>query len=297
MYLKVKINHNIFLDEQNCRVNVDELNRLGFTIIRGIHKDTLNALKADTTAFIKDIKKKQPAKNELYNLINSETSIRRKSNEIVDRYLTPWVKKVFNLNEVDFYPVSHIIKPFGMKSEIWHQDAAIVDETKDYSLNVWMPLVDSKYLNGCLWVIPGSHMFNNHHRVFGNGAITKEVLKGVKMHPVYMKRGDILLFHRNIVHGSSNNYLPWDRIAIEGVLMNKNATFIKYFATEENNQLKRYRVEKELFLNDDPKQFVSENNYEYDTIIPKERTEIIADFYSQLNQFEEHSQHLPDGKW
>jgi hypothetical protein len=245
---------NIFRAFDGNRIR--ELKYLGYTRIGQMEKDVLVNLKRVSIQLINETKKKYP-KGELFNLINCDLETKLASNRMVDQYLNPYLRKVIDTEKVDIYPVAHIIKPFGIKGDIWHQDAAIVDERKDYSLNAWMPLVNSNKLNGCLWIFPGSHINTNFARQFGYNPIQNNLLKSLKkyMIPVPVKAGEILLFHRSSIHGSSANWLPMNRIAIESIVVPKDVQFYNFHRDENivKNKVLGYQVEMKHFLKARPK--------------------------------------------
>jgi hypothetical protein len=234
-----------------------ELKYLGFTKIGKLDKLTLNRLNDDTRLFINQTKNKFP-KGELFNLINSDFNTKSQSNKIIDTYLNNYLKTILDLNKVDVYPVSHIVKPFGLKSSIWHQDSAIVDERESFSLNAWVPLVNSNLLNGCLWIFPGSHISNNFARQFGYNPIQGKLLRNLRKYlkPIYVEAGEIVLFHRNLIHGSSINWLPFDRIALESVVVSKNAQLYNFHREESMapNKVLGFKVTTNHFYKENPKE-------------------------------------------
>jgi len=120
----------------------------------------------------------------------------------------------------------------------WHQDNAVLTQDADATnvLTVWIPLVDATIENGCLIVIPGSHRDSNlsapqKNDNVGNSSITtgdSSLASTLAQHcptqggalripdsiidcyrdtivPVPVKRGDILMFHRRLMHASLPN--------------------------------------------------------------------------------------------
>lgn len=245
---------NLF--KENDPVKTKELKYLGFTKVGHLDPEALKELKRETSDLLKQLKK-EDAGNELLNLINAEFATKTASNQMVGKYFTPFLKTVINTEVADIHPVSHIIKPFGLKSAIWHQDSSIVDERTDFSLNAWTPLVNSHRLNGCIWVFPGSHYNTNHARQFGYNPVEKGLLRTLRpyMVPIFVDAGEVLLFHRNIIHGSSRNWLPMNRVAIESVIVPKNVQFYNYHREESvsKDKILGFQVEMEHFLREQPK--------------------------------------------
>jgi len=85
------------------------------------------------------------------------------------------------------------IKPPSKKSSLNpHQDAPVIDETKDNGLFVWIPLSDITKKNGAIMVMPGSHLWGNHERSLNVSwplePHTKLLWK--HMHPIYLNKFD-----------------------------------------------------------------------------------------------------------
>lgn len=239
----------------------------GYVRIGKLDIKTFIQFKEESTALVNKHKKAFP-KGELFNLINSNFHIKTSSNSLVDKYLNPYLKEVLNTNTVDVYPVSHIIKPFGWHSGIWHQDSAVVNENHDFSLNAWMPFVDSHRLNGCIWAIPGTHIAKNFKRQFGFNPVEGDFLKKIikYMKPIEVKAGEVLLFYRNIIHGSSRNWLPFSRIAAESLITSKNAQFVNFHREDalHENKIIEYKVPVTHFLKENPKEDFYDSNTPYD---------------------------------
>ncbi|MCB9186648.1 MAG: phytanoyl-CoA dioxygenase family protein [Flavobacteriales bacterium] len=176
----------------------------------------------------------------------------------MNEYMVPFLTKALGTALVDIFPVSHIIKPFGVRGDIWHQDSSLVDERRDFALNAWMSFTDSNRINGCLWAIPGSHMNSNHFRQFGVNPITgsfKEELRKL-MVPIPSKAGEVILFNRSLIHGSSFNWLPFNRIASECLIVNKGAILYNYHRDKSlaMNRIIGFQVPPEHFLKENPKE-------------------------------------------
>lgn len=245
----------------------EELDALGYTVIGKLEESAINELQKVTSKFLKEVELKCPD-GQLYNLINAELDIKLESNRIVDKYLNGFLKEVFDLNQVDIYPVSHIVKPFGPQSSIYHQDSSIVDERTNYSLNAWVPLVKSSKINGCMWFLPGSHKTQNHFRQFGFNPFVGKLLRQVKplLQSFPVEAGEVVVFHRNLIHGSSINYLPKNRVALESVVLNKNVQLYNFHREEaiSKNKVLGYKVDMNHFLRASPKEDFYAKRYEYD---------------------------------
>jgi hypothetical protein len=268
---------NIFIEHSFNQ----QLEENGFVKIAIFNKEELSLVKNSSINFIKN-SKSILSKSELSNYINHPIyRFKKESNELVDLLLCQKIKPYLDVEKVEVLPVSHIIKPFGKRSSIWHQDSAIVDERQDISLNAWMPISNSTILNGCLWVIPGSHRLKNFKRQFGWNPVTTEFHHSIKKSfvPVFLKKGEVLFFHRNMIHGSSANLLPFPRIALEGIIVNKGAQFMNFHRDNilYDNQIIGYKVSPSHFLKENPKEDFYSGELEFE-LFPNESINQIQDY-------------------
>lgn len=250
--------------------NQKELKYLGYTVMDVFPRKKLKYWRNKSNKFLNEVKY-QFYNGEIYNLINStyiETKLQ--TNKMVDESLCAYIKDNYDTSKIEVLPVSHILKPFGKKGSVWHHDSSVVDERFDFSLNVWMPFVNSHKLNGCLWMFPGSHINDNYFREFAYNYIVGGIYEEMRkyMVPLKVKAGSIVLFHRNIIHGSSNNWLPMDRIAMEALIINKGAQMRVYRRDETiiNNKILGYKVDTEHYLSEDTMKNFYSGEYLYDLI-------------------------------
>lgn len=112
-----------------------------------------------------------------------------------------------------------------------HQDWTLVDESRFWGINIWIPLVDITTENGSFCVVPYSH------RAIGNirgtnidmpyGAFGSQWEKS-HTKPLYVKAGDAILFDHRLVHFSPPNISPKDRIAVGHVLVPEQAPLLHF---------------------------------------------------------------------
>ncbi|MCB0538759.1 MAG: phytanoyl-CoA dioxygenase family protein [Bacteroidetes bacterium] len=270
----------------------DELKYLGYTKIGSLYSESLSELKKQTKHLLSEAKANNPNAQKLFNLINANLSLKQRSNAIVDEFLVSRLKQILDEKEVDIYPVSHILKPFGKKSAIWHQDSSVVDESKHFSLNAWSSLVNSNKLNGCLWVFPGSHINTNYYRQFGYVSIV-DYIKNIKHYlvPIYAKAGEIVLFHRNLIHGSGMNFLPFPRVAVEALITPCGAQLYNFHRDDklEKGKLMGFEVPPEHFLKASPKEDFYSGEFSYDLYTSLSKSEIVAKLKSEMPKFIAHA--------
>ena len=93
----------------------------------------------------------------------------------------------------------------------WHQDTVSVLPEADQTnqLTVWLAITDANVKNGCLVSIPGSHCEGAHRHQPGQIAreptIPESIINGRKGIPLPMKRGGLIIFHKQNIHSSLPN--------------------------------------------------------------------------------------------
>lgn len=92
----------------------------------------------------------------------------------------------------------------------WHRDSRYWNFARPELVSAWLALGDEQPDNGCLWVIPGSHLVNiqptqlNELQFLRTDLQTNEGLLASAI-PVPLNRGDLLLFHSNLFHAAGRN--------------------------------------------------------------------------------------------
>jgi ectoine hydroxylase-related dioxygenase (phytanoyl-CoA dioxygenase family) len=131
-----------------------------------------------------------------------------------------------------------------------HQDISMVDESISGTTFLWIPTVDIDDKNGAILVLPGSHIWATWQKTH-NRDITplKKNAKWLleKMIPVYMNRGDVLLFDASLIHGSLPNISPKERIAMNTSIIPKNTQMVHY---EKNSSTPKGMIEKYIIDTD-----------------------------------------------
>lgn len=103
---------------------------------------------------------------------------------------------------------SFIVKGADEKSVLkMHQDMTLVDESVFTGINIWIPLIDLTTENGAIEVLPRSHRLFKTYR----GASLPDIYDGIEasvhkvMTPLYLKKGEAVIFDQSIIHYSPAN--------------------------------------------------------------------------------------------
>ena len=90
----------------------------------------------------------------------------------------------------------------------WHQDWAYGGSTNDDILTVGIAINDVTVSNGCLLVVPGSHLRQIWDHYQGDefvGAVTDPAFDPSGAVPIELKAGSISIHHIRLLHGSAPN--------------------------------------------------------------------------------------------
>jgi len=133
-----------------------------------------------------------------------------------------------------------------------HQDWNLVDENKNRSYNLWIPLVDVNVKNGAVFVLPQSHNKIPTYRGPGIPSIFKNIEKEVweNLLPLEMKSGDALLYDHALLHASPVNQTDKIRLGVVCGIIPENVPMQMYFGAD--GEIKTYKVNEDFFLDKDP---------------------------------------------
>jgi hypothetical protein len=145
---------------------------------------------------------------------------------------------------------SFIAKGKGAKGTLQpHQDWNIVDEEKFRSFNIWVPLVDLTDSNGVIKILPQSHAWLTTYRsanissAFGN----LNDLLWQKMQPLYMKKGEALIYDHRLLHASGENASDEIRLAaVYGIIPDQSGML--YYHKADDKTVEVFESNPEFFL-------------------------------------------------
>ncbi len=110
-------------------------------------------------------------------------------------------------DDVRLYWEQSVAKPPEARTELpWHQDNGYTPLLPEQYLTCWLALDDADVDNGCIWVIPRSHLNGTaEHRDGGSGPFRVGQVGDTGAVPVTVARGDVLCFSSLIMHRSGPN--------------------------------------------------------------------------------------------
>lgn len=181
-----------------------------------------------------------------YSLIDNDFHQNQNIRNTLSKILLPFYELYFqNYRTIT---ESFLAKPAYTKDELLlHQDWCYTDESKFNAYNIWIPLTDVDENNGAMFFLPGSHRWFHNYRsgTLPTARISMTEVDTVKI--VCMKRGQALVFHPAVFHGSFPNHSQKNRIVTTATVMEKNAPFL-YYHRENENQVVAIEMEDEALL-------------------------------------------------
>ncbi|MCC7454239.1 MAG: phytanoyl-CoA dioxygenase family protein [Crocinitomix sp.] len=174
-------------------------------------------------------------------------AFRKKTSDFIKEIVEPHVKNI--LFNYKLLGGSYVVKPANGKGILQaHQDWNLVDEEKNRSYNLWIPLVDVNIENGAVFVLSGSHTKNKSYRGPGIPSPFKNIEQKLWKYltPLPMKAGEALLYDHALLHGSPSNQTANARLGVViGIV--KEGVDLQIFGNDKGI-IKTYRCDENFFL-------------------------------------------------
>ncbi len=186
-------------------------------------------------------------------MFSLDLTIRRKIDTAVQRFLTP--KLIAHLADYRGVVGNCVVKEHsraGTEVPV-HQDWTFVDEAEMCSVNVWCPLVDTSSVNGALHIFKGSHRLLRVLRgpFFPNPYVDlADTISSHYMTEVPLRAGEAIIYDHSLVHASPPNLSEKTRVAVNLVLVPREAQIIHCYLDTQNPQAQPeiYEVDDAFFL-------------------------------------------------
>lgn len=116
---------------------------------------------------------------------------------------------------------------------MWHQDAPLWPILAPMTeVTAWVALDDVDVDNGCMWMVPGSHLWGNHMDFIREHVRTFDAMPAqfqghrVEVRPCPVKKGEVHYHHALTWHGSPDNKSPRPRRAIAIHYMTEETRYV-----------------------------------------------------------------------
>ena len=161
-----------------------------------------------------------------------------------------------------------------------HQDCSIIDEYKGTTSYAWMPTVTMNDDNGTFYAIPGSHLWAAWQRSSQHPSWPLKKYSQLlwdNMIPIYVNKGDLLLFDSALIHASGDNKTNEKRIAFNACIIEKEAQHVQYVLDKNTpkGKIEKYLVDLDFWY--EGNLWGRPNGYEKiveDVIYPNELNEV-----------------------
>ena len=148
---------------------------------------------------------------------------------------------------------SFIVKGADEKSVLkMHQDMTLVDESVFTGINIWIPLIDLTTENGAIEVLPRSQRLFKTYR----GASLPDIYDGMEarvhqvMTPLYLKKGQAVIFDQSIIHYSPANRSGKVRPVINTFITHQDAGIrICYWDKTTPNEIELFEQDPDFMVN------------------------------------------------
>lgn len=217
-------NADIISQLKQCVANIE------FDFSNNLNRELCNY---DTSLFETDLKKKQ-------SLFTQVKSIFAKELQLILPDFKPlminyWTKKPGN-GEVEI-----------------HQNWSHIDESKNRSYSIWIPLQNCDHQNGTMHVIPYSHLLFKKPRGLNSSdylfrGIPQNIL--YKLHiEIKLKVGEFVVFDDALLHYTSANQSNTNRDAVQLVVVPENAQAKFYHKNWETGMIDEYNADDSFYRN------------------------------------------------
>ena len=114
-------------------------------------------------------------------------------------------------SDIDCFLSQFIFKNPGAWGQPWHQDSSYFPFDKEPQVGVWIATSKATLENGCLVVLPESHLEPLHEHLPDDRKNSNYGYTEIKDHdfskeiPMLLNKGDVLIFHSFLMHKSYDN--------------------------------------------------------------------------------------------
>jgi ectoine hydroxylase-related dioxygenase (phytanoyl-CoA dioxygenase family) len=173
---------------------------------------------------------------------------KKQVHELVLSYFKPLIGEQLD----NYVPVTgnFVTKRSGKNGEVCpHQDWSVTDEEYFRGVNIWVPFVDTNEENGAIYIVKGSHLLPPGKR---GSYVPTYFNQNIFSHyhdftPVFMRKGQALIYDLRCIHASPPNVSGQTRIAAGCACAPGEAQLVHHYYDSQKNALKTYHVTPEFF--------------------------------------------------
>jgi len=219
-----------------------QFNRDGFVVLPFLDAGEVKAL----TEFFYTLHPKTPAG--FYSSTFSDDMLFKKTiTDFAEKIYAPKIESHFH--GIKKLGASFLCKSPGAESKMpVHQDWTVVNESKFYSVTIWVPLTDTDESNGAMKVLRGSHWFTHTLRSPNMPSEYENVKDEIwnAMETLPLRAGEAFIFNHALIHASSPNTTSKERLAITYGIAPKDAQLYLYLQNG-NGRVEKYNMPDDMF--------------------------------------------------
>ncbi len=133
----------------------------------------------------------------------------------------------------------------GGKATPWHQDAEYWPIRPLETCTVWIAIDESNQENGCLQVVPGSHLnreiyeheYDGDEKIVLSRQISKQYMEKTQLKPIALKPGMLSIHDAFIIHGAEPNNSGKRRAGLTFRYMPSSSFFDRDLAKRQSKEL------------------------------------------------------------
>ena len=168
----------------------------------------------------------------------------------VNRVILP---KIFDIENIYHNLLNVLVIKYNIdkKDFFAHQDIPLVEESEAPTTYAWIPTTDINEKNGALLVLPKSHKCFRWQRIHDqNNSPLREIRNNLLeyMIPIYLNKGDLILFDNSLIHASAPNITNEVRVAMNTGIAPKYSPLIHYQKIQKSkNKIEKYYVDEDFW--------------------------------------------------
>ncbi len=175
----------------------------------------------------------------IISLNHSSPTTRKEFNDFINNTLAEYLNETFSDYKIIFS--SYIAKLKDKSATIgFHQEPTLVDPEESDEFTLWIPLEDIGEGDGCLILLPLSHLWANRINYHSYRPPYLDQLKKNIFDKIIAKKGEAILFYNRLIHASLENLNKKTRVAISIKLAKKDAQIYSYFKSESPGMVDQF---------------------------------------------------------
>lgn len=184
-----------------------------------------------------------------YSLLENDFETNRQTCDYIKETLHPFYEAHFTGYRT--ITESFLVKPANTTDELLlHQDWCYTDEKQHPAYNIWIPLDDTSENNGAMFFLPGSHLWFHNFRSASlpSARVSSKFFSSGELITVPVKRGQALLFHPAVFHGSFPNHTQKHRVIVTATLLPEHAPLLYFHQGDAAGEVNVFHLDDAALL-------------------------------------------------